>query len=49
MSATSKAAHFVASVAGSAPLFAASIPVEFLAARQNKAAALTVVARADGR
>jgi SAM-dependent methyltransferase len=49
MSTTAKAAHFVASVAGSAPLFAASIPVEFLAARQNKAAALTVVARADGR
>jgi SAM-dependent methyltransferase len=44
MSTTAKAAHFVASMAGSAPLFAASIPLEYLAAKQNKAAALTVVA-----
>jgi SAM-dependent methyltransferase len=49
MSTTAKAAHFVASMAGSAPLFAASFPVEYLAARQNKAAALTVVAQPDAR
>ena len=45
MSMTERAVHFVASVAGSVPLFAASIPVEFMAAQSNKAAALTVVAR----
>lgn len=39
-----RAVHFAASVAGSVPLFAASIPVEYLAAQSNKAAALTVVA-----
>ena len=44
MSMTERAVHFAASVAGSVPLFAASIPVEFIAAQQNKAAALTVVA-----
>jgi SAM-dependent methyltransferase len=44
MSTAGRALHFAASVAGSVPLFAASIPVEFLAARGNKAAALTVVA-----
>ena len=44
MSMTERAVHFAASVAGSVPLFAASIPVEFMAAQQNKAAALTVVA-----
>ncbi len=40
-----RAVHFAASVAGSMPLFAASIPVEFAAAQSNRAAALTVVAR----
>lgn len=40
-----RAAHFAASVAGSVPLFAASLPIEYLAAKQNRAAALTVVAR----
>jgi hypothetical protein len=49
MSPAAKAAHFVASVAGSAPLFAASIPVEFLAAKYNRAAALTVVACVNAR
>lgn len=44
MSTTERALHFAASVAGSLPLFAASIPVEFVAAQSNKAAALTVVA-----
>lgn len=44
MSIAERALHFAASVAGSVPLFAASIPVEFLAAQRNKAAALTVVA-----
>jgi SAM-dependent methyltransferase len=49
MSTLSKAAHFVASVAGSVPLFAASIPVEYVAAKRNRAAALTVAAQlADG-
>ena len=43
MSPTERAVHFAASVAGSAALFAASIPVEFMAARSNKAAALTVI------
>lgn len=46
MSMASRAVHFAASVAGSVPLFAASIPVEYLAAQRNKAAALTVVAQA---
>lgn len=41
-----RALHFAASVAGSVPLFLASIPVELMAAQYNKAAALTVVARA---
>lgn len=45
MSTGEKAIHFAASVAGSVPLFAASIPVEYVAAKQNKAAALTVVAQ----
>lgn len=45
MSAAERVLHFAASVAGSVPLFAASIPVEFMAAQSNKAAALTVVAR----
>ncbi len=45
MSTASRAVHFAASVAGSVPLFAASIPIEFLAARGNRAAALTVVAQ----
>ncbi len=45
MSTASRAVHFAASVAGSVPLFAASIPVEFFAAQSNKAAALTVVAQ----
>jgi SAM-dependent methyltransferase len=45
MSPLSRAAHFAASVAGAVPLFAASIPVEYLAAKANKAAALTVAAR----
>ena len=45
MSMPQRAVHFAASVAGSVPLFAASIPVEFLAARSNKAAAITVVAQ----
>lgn len=40
-----RAVHFAASVAGSMPIFAASIPVEFAASQNNKAAALTVVAR----
>ncbi len=44
MSTVDRALHFAASVAGSVPLFAASIPVEFLAAQANKAAAITVVA-----
>lgn len=44
MTPVGRAVHFAASVAGSVPLFAASIPVEFLAAQSNKAAALTVVA-----
>ena len=44
MSTVEKALHFAASVAGSVPLFAASIPVEFVAAQANKAAAITVVA-----
>jgi SAM-dependent methyltransferase len=45
MSTVEKAVHFATSVAGSVPLFAASIPIEYLAARENKAAAITVVAR----
>ncbi|MEW5739880.1 MAG: class I SAM-dependent methyltransferase [Myxococcota bacterium] len=45
MSPVAKAAHFAASVAGSLPLFAASIPVEYVAAKTNKAAALTVAAQ----
>jgi SAM-dependent methyltransferase len=45
MGTVERAVHFVASVAGSMPLFAASIPVEYAAAQGNKAAALTVVAR----
>ena len=45
MSTAERALHFAASLAGSVPLFAASIPVEFLAAKGNKAAALTVVAQ----
>ncbi|MBL8911716.1 MAG: class I SAM-dependent methyltransferase [Archangium sp.] len=45
MSMASRAVHFAASVAGSLPIFAASIPVEFVAAQSNKAAALTVVAQ----
>ncbi|MEW6434436.1 MAG: class I SAM-dependent methyltransferase [Myxococcota bacterium] len=45
MSTLSKAAHFVASVAGSVPLFVASIPVEYMAAKKNQAAALTVAAQ----
>lgn len=45
MSTRERALHFAVSVAGSVPLFAASLPVEFLAARENKAAALTVVAK----
>jgi SAM-dependent methyltransferase len=44
MSTAERALHFAASVAGSVPLFAASIPVEFMAAQGNKAAAITVVA-----
>ncbi|MFO0597364.1 MAG: class I SAM-dependent methyltransferase [Myxococcaceae bacterium] len=44
MGTVERAVHFTASVAGSMPLFAASIPVEFAAALGNKAAALTVVA-----
>ena len=44
MSTAEKALHFAASVAGSVALFGASIPVEFVAAQSNKAAALTVVA-----
>lgn len=44
MSPAGKAVHFAASVAGSVPLFVASIPVEFVAAQSNKAAALTVIA-----
>ncbi len=47
MGASQRAAHFAASVAGSLPLFAASLPVEFLAARGNRAAALTVAATVD--
>ena len=45
MSTAERALHFAASVAGSVPLFAASIPVEFMAAQSNKAAAITVVAQ----
>lgn len=45
MGTVERAVHFAASVAGSMPLFAASIPVEFAAAQANRAAALTVVAR----
>lgn len=45
MSPVSRAAHFAASVAVSVPLLAASFPVEFAAARNNRAAALTVIAR----
>lgn len=47
MSTVSRAVHFAASVAGSIPLFAASIPVEFVAAQTNKAAALTVLAHSS--
>ncbi len=46
MSTPSRALHFAASVAGSVPLFAASLPVELLASRGNRAAAITVVAQA---
>ncbi len=45
MSPAAQAIHFATSVMGSVPLFAASIPVEFIAAQSNKAAALTVVAQ----
>lgn len=45
MSAGQRAVHFAASVAGSFPIFAASLPIEFLAAQANKAAAITVVAQ----
>ncbi len=45
MSAISRAAHFTASVGGAVPIFAASIPVEYAAAKTNRAAALTVVAK----
>jgi SAM-dependent methyltransferase len=41
----SQALHLTASVAGSMAMFGASLPVEFLAARSNKAAAITVVAQ----
>jgi hypothetical protein len=45
MSAGERAMHFVASVAGSLPIFAASLPIEFAAAQANRAAAITVVAQ----
>jgi SAM-dependent methyltransferase len=45
MSTPSRLAHFAASVTGSAALFGASIPVEYVASRTNAAAALTVVSR----
>ena len=46
MSAASSAMHFAASAISGAPILGASVPVEALAAQFNKAAALTVAAKA---
>jgi SAM-dependent methyltransferase len=45
MSATSTAAHAAASIALGAPVLAASLPIEALAAHSNRAGALTIAAR----